>query len=264
MGKILFFDMDGTLWNHTNDIPESTVSAIKRAQKKGHKAFINTGRSRAFIREKNLLDIGFDGIVSGCGTMIEYDGKVIFFRKFPEDEIRKILDASRRYGIKLILEGSRYLYADKEEYLGDDKDSYYIQKIAREMGDDLKPLSGHVPDMEIQKFSCSTYGCDRASYKKELEDDYYFIEHNDIVMEVVPKSCSKGTGIKKVCELLGTDSMDTFAFGDSINDKEMLVEAGTGVVMGSGTDEAKKYADYVTTGFDDDGIMNAMKHFELI
>ncbi len=264
MGKLLFFDMDGTLWDYRNTVPESAVKAIKEAQKRGHKAFINTGRSRAFIRERSLLDIGFDGIVSGCGTMVEYEGRTIFSRLFPRKEIERILSVCGRYGYKLILEGSRYLYANVEDFRDDERDGYYIQKISRELGDDLKPLSEDINTMDIQKFSCSTYGRDREGCREELKDTYDFIEHNDIVMEVVPKECSKGTGIRKVCEKLGVDIDDTYAFGDSINDREMLIEAGKGIVMGSGTDEAKSYADFVTSGLWEDGIMNAMKHFELI
>ena len=84
MKKLLFFDVDGTIWDYNNYIPESTVEAIARAKQNGHLCFINSGRSRAFIREKNLLDVGFDGIVSGGGTMIEYEGKVIYRRNFPK------------------------------------------------------------------------------------------------------------------------------------------------------------------------------------
>jgi hydroxymethylpyrimidine pyrophosphatase-like HAD family hydrolase len=34
--------------------------------------------------------------------------------------------------------------------------------------------------------------------------------------------------------------------------------------MGNGTENAKAAADYVTTAFDDDGIYNALKHYNLI
>ena len=65
--KLLFFDIDGTLWDFHNVIPVSTVRAVHQARANGHLAFINSGRSRAFINSQELLGIGFDGIVSGCG-----------------------------------------------------------------------------------------------------------------------------------------------------------------------------------------------------
>ncbi|MBO4375263.1 MAG: Cof-type HAD-IIB family hydrolase [Lachnospiraceae bacterium] len=260
--KLLFFDMDGTLWDYRNYIPESAIKAIKLAQGNGHKAFINTGRSRSFIRDEKLLGIGFDGIVSGCGTMIEYDDRVVWSKIMPAEEVDRILEITKKHGFKVIMEGTKCLYANVEEFPDDDQ-NYYMRKISREMGEDLHRLSD-VKNGQIQKFSCSTRGCDRAPFKEELKDSYDFIEHNDAVMEVVPKGHNKGTGIQRVCELLGAQIKDTFAFGDSINDKEMLIEAGTGIVMDSGTDEAKKYADHVTTGLLEDGIMNAMRYYSLI
>ena len=67
-----------------------------------------------------------------------------------------------------------------------------------------------------------------------------------------------------VCEFLGEDEQNTFAFGDSINDKEMLLSAGVGVGMGGTYHDLTEYADYITASLDDDGIWKAMKHFELI
>lgn len=41
----------------------------------GQLAFLCSGRTRAFIQDERLLALGFDGIVAGCGTWIEMDGK---------------------------------------------------------------------------------------------------------------------------------------------------------------------------------------------
>ena len=83
-------------------------------------------------------------------------------------------------------------------------------------------------------------------------------------MEMVPKGFNKGTGIEKVCEMLGEDVKNTFAFGDSINDKEMLITAGVGVAMGETFQDMSPYADFITTAQEKDGIYNALDHFNLI
>lgn len=42
---LLFFDIDGTLLdNDTNQVPDSTIKALKKAQAAGHKIFLCTGR----------------------------------------------------------------------------------------------------------------------------------------------------------------------------------------------------------------------------
>ena len=54
------------------------------------------------------------------------------------------------------------------------------------------------------------------------------------------------------------------AFGDGGNDTSMILQAGVGIAMGNAIDELKQQADYVTTSVDDDGILNALRHFDVI
>ena len=56
----------------------------------------------------------------------------------------------------------------------------------------------------------------------------------------------------------------TIAFGDGGNDADMLAFAGIGVAMGNATEPAKAAADYITDDVDHDGIMNALKHFNVL
>ena len=77
----IFFDIDGTLWDKENHIPQSTKDAIRQLRKNGHQTFLCSGRTRIFINSEELLGMGFDGIVSGCGTFIEYDGKDLLYKE---------------------------------------------------------------------------------------------------------------------------------------------------------------------------------------
>ena len=79
MKKAVFFDIDGTLWDRQMHVPESTVNAIRRLRENGSYAFICSGRTRSNISTKELMEaVGFDGIIAGCGTHIEYQGKTVF------------------------------------------------------------------------------------------------------------------------------------------------------------------------------------------
>ena len=259
---ILFFDIDGTLWNYKNEIPVSTIEGIRRATANGHKCFINTGRARAFVTNKKLLGIGFDGIVTACGTMIEYNGEVVYNRLIPKEDAIRTVETVRKYGFRPILEGPEFLYMERSDFEND----MYGAKVIREMGDHLRGIDECYGQWRIQKLSCATDVPkeDRDRCFEELSDLYDFMVHTDTVVEMVPKGFNKGTGINEVCEILNEKVENTFAFGDSINDKEMLIAAGVGVAMGETYHDMSEFADFVTTAQEKDGIFNALKHYELI
>ena len=65
-------------------------------------------------------------------------------------------------------------------------------------------------------------------------------------------------------EATGIDIENSYAFGDGLNDLEMLKMVGTGIAMGNAVDEAKAVADYVTTSCSNDGIWNGLVRLGLI
>lgn len=286
MKKIIFFDIDGTLWNEHNEIPESTTEAIKMLRDAGNLVFINSGRTRGFIRNPKLFALGFDGIISGAGTMLEYcregrcsstgdtvcmnkddvierkinDDNVIYYHRLDPELAEHTVETVKKYEFRPILEGKRYLYLDDSDFKGDP----YGDRVIADMGEDRRQVSECWGRWEISKLSCATTSPMRDEGLKELGRDYRLMIHNKAVCEMVPQGFGKETGMKRLCGMLGVDIADTYAFGDSANDVAMLKAAGVGVAMGNGSDIAKAAADHVTDSMADGGIMNACKYLELI
>lgn len=267
MKKAVFFDIDGTLWNEKNEIPQSAIDGIKKLQKNGHLAFLCSGRSKAFIRDKALLSIGFDGILAGCGTYMEdRNGKLLFYKRLDNELAKKTVTYLQKKKYTVVLEGKDNMYADADTFTNGANNAYY-QKLKRELGVHLCSLSDNWGNWEISKMSASITGCSDADFKElvELFDaDYNELLHGRQVAELVPKGFSKATGIQKACELYGIAREDTYAIGDSANDVEMLKFAGTGIAMGNGTQEAFAAADYVTDTLFEDGVYHALEHFGLL
>jgi len=82
--------------------------------------------------------------------------------------------------------------------------------------------------------------------------------------DITAKGADKGEGILTLAAHLGLDLRYTMAFGDGGNDSSMIKAAGIGVAMGNALESLKQEADYTTTSVDDDGILNALRHFGLI
>ncbi len=63
--KLIFLDIDGTLTPAGSNVPPaSAMDAVRKAQAKGHKVFLCTGRNPAMLAP--VLALGFDGAVAGA------------------------------------------------------------------------------------------------------------------------------------------------------------------------------------------------------
>ena len=257
----IFFDIDGTLWdaNKGNFIPESTKEAVRLLQKNGHHTFICTGRTRCLVLSP-LDKLGFDGFLCGCGTHIEYKGETLLYKTLDRDLMEKSVDIFYEYDMPIVLEGRYMLYMDPE-IISRDPYGNYLLNI---MKGNTMPVRNNEKYWEASKYTVLIDNTDFESMTEKLSKYYEFLNHGNFAMEIVPKGYSKATSIDFICKYLGISTNDTYAFGDSVNDIQMLDFAKYGVVMGNGTDIAKEHADYVTDSLYDDGIFNACKHFDLI
>jgi len=83
-------------------------------------------------------------------------------------------------------------------------------------------------------------------------------------MEIVKKGVSKGNSALLITGLDEGNKDNTYAFGDSENDYDMIKLCKYGIAMGNGSETLKKIADYVTDDLDSDGIYKALVYYGLI
>lgn len=260
--KVVFFDVDGTLMDADMAIPASVDTAIAKLKANGHKAFICSGRVRIVARDPRLMVMGFDGLISGCGTMVEYGDEVLFYYHIPQDVAVRTVEVLRKCRFEIMLEGRDVCYVYLDEFDLESQPAGLRESLRGK----IASLPDHYGEWEFSKLICKTNPkvADRDTAIRELSDFYNFQIHDDWMLEMVPKEFTKGTGIEIVRERLGIAKEDTFCFGDSVNDLDMLNAVGTGIVMGNGEAVAKEAADYVTDAVMDDGIYRALERFGLI
>lgn len=261
MGKLIFFDIDGTLRAEEDGyLPQSTIDAIAAARKNGHKVFINTGRTAMNVRE-DIRFMGFDGYIFGCGTEILYEGRTLFRKPIDTARCRRMAEAVRACDAAPLYERSDALFLDSKArvvpWMQDLLDLYDRQGLPVQ---DLQESNNFSYDKFVIWYDAQT---DMEGFRRLIQGHYTYIDRGYGFAELPPAGCSKATGMDFVLRELGGSPEDTIAIGDSLNDLEMLKAAHIGIAMGNG-EKLHPYADIITKDLRDDGVAFALKQLNII
>lgn len=268
--KIIFLDIDGTLILGLTAPSPRTVEAVRGARAKGHKVFLCTGRNMPIIG-RDILDVGFDGIIASAGSHVEVEGKVLFDSVLPEKTIQECLAVFHAQGMYCRIETAEGIYTDPqmEALLRAAKPDQSNSELIRMQ----KEIEAGIPIRTYEEYPhngaykiCFT-SRDLASIERTkvyLEDRFVYAVHSyggSAVCfngEIIPRGIDKGKGMELVCRHYGVDLQHTIAFGDSMNDLEMLQVAGIGVAMGNACKELKAMADTACETVGEDGIYHEL------
>ena len=277
MGKLIFLDVDGTLVDYENRIPESAVRAIRRARSLGHRVYICTGRSRAEVYAP-LWDIGLDGMIGGNGSYVEDHERVVMHRMISAEQCRRIVDWLRGRGLEFYLESNNGLFAsEKFEEAGLNAVRLYSKGKGVEDAERITVRSAF-PEMifggELYRDDVNKVSFVLDSYQDYLDAKANFPDlqagtwggkgEEALFGDLGLKDIDKAVAIRTLAEHLHADMRDTVAFGDAKVDIPMLNCCAYGVAMGSGGPEIKAAADYVTGDVDKDGLYQAFEKLGLL
>ena len=264
--KSIFLDVDGTLVSGHATMNPKVIDAINRARQNGHCVFICTGRNKTGIKYE-LAKADFDGIIASAGSYIEIDNKVIhsvYFNKLLVDKISKVFDENNIY---YNYECTDVTYMSKkmvELFIGGVNFESGNIELEKMMQEEFKKFS--IQDLslynnqDIHKICfIATDQIDVERAKKQLGYDVNMVIHDifdatTINGELISKVDNKATAIKQVIDYLGIDKKDTIAFGDSMNDYEMINFVECGIAMGNACKELKEVASRICRSVDEDGI----------
>ncbi len=259
--KIAFFDIDGTLTRETDGkVPDSAVQAIRAARKNGHRMFLCSGRC-LFDIEPRFTDIGFDGIVAGCGThVLLSDGTVLFHRSLGPKVTRELVLAGRETGVDLLFESETFLTYDPTRPLTHPIPLRDLPMLTTRGVDAL--LNVDAPDFNADKMCVFSDDPEKTQRFLRVSGKYLdTIDRGEGMYELVPHDCSKATGIREVMAYYSLPDDNAFAFGDSMNDLPMLTHVKNSVVMGNAQPESlKDLAFYVAPKASEDGLAAALSH----
>ncbi len=272
--KIIFLDIDGTLTEPGKNVPpDSALEAIKKAREQGHYVLLCTGRTYSMMEP--LLVYPFDGYISGSGSYIVCGEEVVYDCPMTEDQRLLALEVLKKNQVFRTVECRDGSFTDPEfkEFLRKNAQASGNSEFLRwreqlEHSLNIRPMAEY-QDEPIYKMVLMIDEEDKLREPMDvLGDDFNFCiqEKNAqgfINCELINKKFDKGQAVKRVCAYLDIPIEDTFAFGDSMNDLEMMEVAGTSICMENGSPKLKQIADVICPAVTEDGLYQAFESLGL-
>jgi Cof subfamily protein (haloacid dehalogenase superfamily) len=259
MKPIVSFDVDMTLLDHKDwTIPDSAMEAIEQLRE-NHTIVLATGRDMDSIFSTAIRDrVKPDAIIHLNGTKVTVGDEIIYEHTFDKSLLKQILKYTEKtqYSVGTTVEDWDY-YINPEGVRA--HDICLWGQSSRKFNDPYKLLELNVRTMAYMGDETGA-----KAMEEEFPEIHVHMFADKKGADVVERKASKAVGLLRLCDYYKLPLSETIAFGDSMNDYDIIQAAGKGIAMGNAMEELKKAADYVTDPIDQDGIRNACLHFGLI
>lgn len=244
MIKLIVTDLDNTLLQNDKSISENTISTLIKCQKKGIKIAFATARS--IQASSKFLDQFTPDVFIGYGGSISFaDDKVISrFAISSEISTGLINKCLQEPEILYILAINEFVaYTNKINPL--DKESSHYKCVDFSLHNDISYLkiSLVADNPDVVKNIAVNYP-DLDLFRYSNENLYRFANRNAL----------KWNAVKAVVEYYDINIDMVAAFGDDINDLEMIKNSGIGIAVRNAVDEVKKVAKYICESNNSNGV----------
>lgn len=255
MVKIIFSDMDGTLLTNENKLPEGFDEAMAELKRRGVLFAPASGRQyfsllRSF--EKYRDEFLF---LAENGTLVMYKGKEIFSSPLGFEAARKVLAASEGFeNILRVYCGKKDAYLRSEQNTPEfyaELEKYYTHNGVVDSWDEIDDMP-----LKIALFD-PTGNAKKNIYDKlaQFYDSLQVVLSSDYWVDVMSPSINKGEAVKNIQRVMNFKPEECAAFGDYLNDTEMLQSVGYGFAMANAHPKIKELAKFGTSTNDEAGVL---------
>lgn len=229
--KLVACDMDGTLLDENSHLPSETFDLVKRLNDKGVHVAAASGRRFDTLQEffapvAHLIDF-----VASNGAQVVVGGTLVDREVFSYAALKRLLAVVRSFDCLEMV-----VYDRTNSYLLGEPDRF-IKEFDKDLPNPIRVDDLPAPGVSIVKASvfCSESVMDMAYVlTRELESDFVFAPSGNVWIDVMQQGVSKATGIEQVMAVHDVKPAQLMAFGDSMNDYEILRMAGHSRAMENG------------------------------
>ncbi len=290
MYKLMAIDLDGTLLNTYGEVSEKTREALIKAKNNGTEVVLASGRPISST-ESLAIELGVDNyLISGNGAAV-YDiqnQKVIYDRFLTKEQVLRIA--------KLCEENSFFYNVYTEEEVIASSLNYNVLFYHKENVKKIEEKRTHINVVQNiaeyieqsgkDKFLKITV-CDESQFifnsimkrlkeiegidvlevaymsRKKIKSGTDDVDIQYFYTEITNQNVNKWSAIEYLLDKLQIQKEEVIAIGDNVNDKEMIENAGLGVVMGNSNPKMKEIANEIVADNNSEGVLEALNKFVL-
>ncbi|WP_226037751.1 HAD family hydrolase [Aquibacillus saliphilus] len=257
--RALFLDIDGTVLTFDDRIENSTKLAIQQVQNQGVEVFLATGRpihEIAYIAEQ----LNIASFVGYNGALAIYKNHKIVNETMSPDVVEHFSSVAKKNGHEMLLfTNQKNLFLSLESPISKEIiESLHFKNNAELTVTDYR----NILSMSVVNLGENDLDLYKTNENLRLSPVHSDGKRNDY--DVIRENVNKGHAVKKVLAHLNIPLENAIAFGDGMNDLEMLSVVGEGFAMGNAHPLLFEYAKHKTTAVTDSGIFNGLKSLGLV
>lgn len=266
MYKAVISDLDGTLLNHQHQVSPATRATLHALVAQGVRFMVATGRHLIDVRGiRETLGFGCDLITANGALVSDAEDRVLVEHTLHPELADDLLDLA--FPAELLVD--LHLYKNDGWYVGREMPrwlAYHTESGFRYRVVDMGAIdrSGinkvlytgeHDALLALEAHLVDRYGAETSVTFSSLD-----------CLEVMPANVNKGIAAKERLEVDGIGMDEVVAFGDGMNDLELLSMVGTSFVMENATERLKEALPHLplAPGCDADGVAVTLRRLFLL
>lgn len=252
--------MDGTLVNSRDELPEDLFERIEQLKQIGVRFVIASGR-QYYNLEKRFEAVKDDIIViAENGAMIYDRGTCIYVDRMKYESVETFILLLREHTeVVTVLCGvkSAYIETKDEEFYR--KLRQYYERV--EVVDDLLAVAKEDDICKIAVFN--EISSEKYIYPllQPYEDEFKLAVSGNFWLDIMQRGVDKGTGIQKIQEYYQITPKECMAFGDYMNDYEMMQVCEYSYAMANAHPDLKEICKYETQSNNENGVVRELVRF---
>lgn len=258
MIKFIATDLDGTLLDESNDLPDEIFDVVEQLNKNG--ILFSPASGRQYANLKRLFAPVQDKVLFICenGALVKYRGETLFKATVEESAIKPALDA-----VRAVPWGRAILCGENTAFIEDFSEPFYtMAKKAYTSCVELSSLDeaiGREGICKISVFDAEGKAEEKEKYLRKKIPALQTVVSGKYWCDVTTRGVNKGLAIRALRERLNLNKDEIIGFGDHMNDYEMLLECGSAYITENGYAPLKKEIGNVIPSNRDGGVIKFLK-----